>query len=35
VRERDGASGVVRCDLKAGEASLGLPEAAKIAVQAA
>jgi len=25
----------VRCDLKAGEASLGLPEAAKIAVQAA
>ena len=34
VRERDGASGVVRCDLKAGEASLGLPEAAKIAVQA-
>jgi DtxR family Mn-dependent transcriptional regulator len=34
VRERDLASGVVRCELKAGEAMLGLPEAAKIEVQA-
>ncbi|MFZ1056577.1 MAG: metal-dependent transcriptional regulator [Opitutaceae bacterium] len=32
VRERDAASGVVRCELKDAEASLGLPEAAKIAV---
>jgi DtxR family Mn-dependent transcriptional regulator len=32
VRERDPASGVVRCELKDAEASLGLPEAAKIAV---
>ena len=31
VRERDPASGVVRCELKDAEASLGLPEAAKIA----
>jgi DtxR family Mn-dependent transcriptional regulator len=35
VRERDPASGVVRCDLKEGEATLGFPEAAKIAVSAA
>ncbi len=35
VRERDPASGVVRCDLKGGEATLGLPEAAKIGVRAA
>jgi DtxR family Mn-dependent transcriptional regulator len=35
VRERDPASGVVRCDLKEGEATLGLPEAAKIEVRAA
>jgi DtxR family Mn-dependent transcriptional regulator len=35
VRERDPASGVVRCELKAGEATLGLPEAAKIEVGAA
>ena len=33
VRDRDSASGVVRCDLKAGEATLGLPEAAKIEVK--
>ncbi len=33
VRERDPASGVVRCDLKEGEATLGLPEAAKIEVR--
>jgi DtxR family Mn-dependent transcriptional regulator len=32
VRERDRASGVVRCDLKGGEATLGLPEAANIGV---
>lgn len=35
VRERDPASGVVRCDLKEGEAALGLPEAAKIEVRIA
>ncbi len=35
VRERDPACGVVRCEVKAGEAALGLPEAAKIAVGAA
>jgi DtxR family transcriptional regulator, Mn-dependent transcriptional regulator len=35
VRERDGASGVVQCDLRAGKATLGLPEAAKIEVKAA
>jgi DtxR family Mn-dependent transcriptional regulator len=35
VRERDPASGVVRCEVKSGEAALGLPEAAKIAVAAA
>jgi DtxR family Mn-dependent transcriptional regulator len=35
VRERDPASGVVRCELKEGEAMLGLPEAAKIEVRAA
>jgi DtxR family Mn-dependent transcriptional regulator len=35
VRERDPASGVVRCDLREGEATLGLPEAAKIEVRAA
>lgn len=34
VRERDTASGVVRCELKEGEAALGLPEAAKIEVKA-
>jgi len=34
VRERDPASGVVRCELKEGEATLGLPEAAKIEVRA-
>ena len=34
VRERDRASGVVRCDLKEGETTLGLPEAAKIEVKA-
>jgi DtxR family Mn-dependent transcriptional regulator len=34
VRERDVASGVVCCELKAGEAILGLPEAAKIEVSA-
>jgi len=33
VRERDRASGVVRCDLKEGETTLGLPEAAKIEVK--
>jgi DtxR family Mn-dependent transcriptional regulator len=33
VRVRDTASGIVRCDLKAGEAMLGLPEAAKIEVR--
>jgi DtxR family Mn-dependent transcriptional regulator len=33
VKERDRASGVVRCDLKEGEATLGLPEAAKIEVK--
>jgi DtxR family Mn-dependent transcriptional regulator len=32
VRERDRASGIVRCELKAGDATLGLPEAAKIEV---
>ena len=35
VREREAASGVVRCELKEGEATLGLPEAAKIEVKAA
>ena len=35
VRERDPASGVVRCELKEGEATLGLPEAAKIEVRPA
>jgi DtxR family Mn-dependent transcriptional regulator len=34
VRERDPASGVVRCELKEGEATLGLPEAARIEVRA-
>jgi DtxR family Mn-dependent transcriptional regulator len=34
VRERDRASGVVRCELRTGEATLGLPEAAKIEVRA-
>ncbi len=34
VRERDPASGVVRCELKEGEATLGLPEAASIEVRA-
>jgi DtxR family Mn-dependent transcriptional regulator len=34
VRERDVASGVVCCELKSGEAILGLPEAAKIEVRA-
>ena len=34
VRERDPASGVVHCELKEGEATLGLPEAAKIEVRA-
>jgi DtxR family Mn-dependent transcriptional regulator len=33
VKERDQASGVVRCNLKEGEATLGLPEAAKIEVK--
>src|SRR5580698_3597324 len=33
VRERDPASGVVCCELKSGEAILGLPEAAKIEVR--
>jgi len=32
VRERDPAGGVVRCELREGEATLGLPEAAKIEV---
>jgi DtxR family Mn-dependent transcriptional regulator len=32
VRERDRASGVVRCELRAGEATLGMPEAANIGV---
>jgi DtxR family Mn-dependent transcriptional regulator len=35
VRERDRASGVVRCELRGGEATLGLPEAANIGVTAA
>jgi DtxR family Mn-dependent transcriptional regulator len=35
VRERDRASGVVRCELGDAEAALGLPEAAKIEVGAA
>jgi DtxR family transcriptional regulator, Mn-dependent transcriptional regulator len=35
VRERDRASGVVRCDLRGGEATLGLPEASKIEVTTA
>jgi DtxR family Mn-dependent transcriptional regulator len=33
VRERDHASGIVRCELGGGEATLGLPEAAKIEVR--
>jgi hypothetical protein len=33
VRERDHTSGIVRCELKEGEATLGLPEAAKIDVR--
>jgi Fe2+ transport system protein FeoA len=32
VRERDPASGVVRCELRASEVALGLPEASKIEV---
>jgi DtxR family Mn-dependent transcriptional regulator len=32
LRERDRTSGVVRCELRRGAATLGLPEAAKIAV---
>jgi DtxR family Mn-dependent transcriptional regulator len=32
VRERDSAGGIVRCELKAGVATLGMPEAAKIEV---
>jgi DtxR family Mn-dependent transcriptional regulator len=35
VREREQASGVVSCELKEGEAALGLPEAAKIEVRSA
>jgi DtxR family transcriptional regulator, Mn-dependent transcriptional regulator len=35
VRERDPASGVVRCELRSGEVTLGLPEAAKIEVTVA
>jgi len=35
LRERDPTSGVVRCELRDGEATLGLPEAAKIEVRAA
>jgi DtxR family transcriptional regulator, Mn-dependent transcriptional regulator len=35
VRERDAASGVVRCELREGDTTLGLPEAAKIEVRAA
>ncbi len=35
VRERDPASGVVRCELSPGEATLGMPEAAKIEVRGA
>ena len=35
VRERDRASGVVRCEIRTGEATLGLPEAAKIEVKTA
>lgn len=35
VRERDPASGVVRCELKGAEATLGLPEASKIEVRPA
>jgi DtxR family Mn-dependent transcriptional regulator len=35
VRDRDPSSGVVRCELGKGEATLGLPEAAKIEVKAA
>jgi DtxR family Mn-dependent transcriptional regulator len=35
VRERDRASGVVRCELRGGEATLGLPEAANIGVTSA
>jgi DtxR family Mn-dependent transcriptional regulator len=34
VKERDPAGGVVRCELREGEATLGLPEAAKIEVGA-
>jgi len=35
VRERERASGVVRCEVGAGETTLGLPEAAKIQVKPA
>jgi len=35
VRERDSASGVVRCELGNGQARVGLPEAATIEVRAA
>jgi DtxR family Mn-dependent transcriptional regulator len=35
VRDRDPASGVVHCDVRGGEATLGLPEAAKIGVRVA
>ena len=35
VRDRDRASGVVRCELRGGEATLGLPEAANIGVTSA
>jgi DtxR family Mn-dependent transcriptional regulator len=35
VKERDLASGVVRCELRESEATLGLPEAAKVEVRAA
>jgi DtxR family Mn-dependent transcriptional regulator len=33
VRERDRTGGVVRCELKEGQATVGLPEAAKIEVK--
>jgi DtxR family transcriptional regulator, Mn-dependent transcriptional regulator len=35
VRERDRASGIARCQLRNGETTLGLPEAAKIVVRVA
>ena len=35
VRERDRASGIARCELRNGEVTLGLPEAAKIEVKGA